>query len=64
MPKDLSKASKKPSRNRTPQQVFIDNINQCIAIIDEHESALGLGQPADTKVLLRKAIAMFDNKSF
>jgi len=64
MPKDLSKVSKKPSRNRTPQQVFIDNINQCIAIIDEHESALGLGQPADTKVLLRKAIAMFDNKSF
>jgi len=59
-----AKQSKKPSRNRTPQQVFIDNINQCIAIIDEHESALGLGQPADTKVLLRKAIAMFDNKSF
>jgi hypothetical protein len=59
-----NKVSKKPSRNRSPKEVYVDNINQCIAILEEHETALHVSSPADLKTLLRKAITMIDVKSF
>lgn len=62
--KPLKKASKQASRNRTPQQVFYDNINQCIKIVQEHEDVLKIKQPNDLIADLRSTIAKFDNKSF
>tara|TARA_R110001583_G_scaffold191404_1_gene356501 strand:- start:128 stop:895 length:768 start_codon:yes stop_codon:yes gene_type:complete len=62
--KPLKKASKKPSRNRTPQQVFYDNINQCVKLVQEHESELKIAQPNDLIANLRLMITKFDKKSF
>jgi len=62
--KPLVKASKKASRNRTPQQVFYDNINQCVKIVQEHEAELKIAQPNDLIANLRMMIAKFDKKSF
>jgi hypothetical protein len=62
--KPKGKVSKKPSRNRTPDQVFNDNILQCIKIIQEHEGTLKIAQPNDLIAHLRKAITLKDNKSF
>jgi len=56
-------ASKKPSRNKTPKEVYIGNINQCISLVQEHESTLNIAQPADLVTLLRKAISLLDNKA-
>ena len=61
--KPLVKASKKASRNRTPQQVFYDNINQCVKIVQEHEAELKIAQPNDLIANLRMMIAKFDKKS-
>ena len=62
--KPLVKASKKASRNRTPQQVFYDNINQCVKIVQEHEAELKIAQPNDLITSLRLMITKFDKKSF
>ena len=62
--KPIVKASKKPSRNRTPQQVFYDNINQCVKIVQEHEAELKIAQPNDLITSLRLMITKFDKKSF
>tara|TARA_R110002012_G_scaffold294415_1_gene490557 strand:+ start:170 stop:934 length:765 start_codon:yes stop_codon:yes gene_type:complete len=62
--KPLKKASKQASRNRTPQQVFYDNINQCIKIVQEHEDVLKIKQPNDLIADLRSTISKFDNKQF
>ena len=62
--KPLVKASKKASRNRTPQQVFYDNINQCVKIVQEHEAELKIAQPNDLIANLRLMITKFDKKSF
>ena len=58
-----TKQSKQPSRNKTPKEVYIGNINQCISLVQEHESTLNIAQPADLVTLLRKAISLLDNKA-